>query len=255
MEIEVVCQKKLKTKNMEDRYHSDNRRNYIGIAFVAVGLFLILQKTGIIPWEIAHYVLRWQMVLIAIGVFAIVGGKNKTGGLIMITIGTLLYLPEILDISFHLRRLVWPAILVVVGVILISKQSGLSSGRTSRCCSKNTKGNPDYFDEIAIFGSAQPRVSTQNLQGGRVFAAFGGAEIDLTQANMGVNPCVVNIFVKFGGATFIVPSDWNVKIEVVSIFGGYSDKRNTNLEMQNSDKTLVIKGYVFFGGCEIKSYR
>ena len=42
--------------------------------------------------------------------------------------------------------------------------------------------------------------------------------------------------------------------DVISVFGGFSDKRNTIMPNQNiEDKTLVIKGLVIFGGGEIRN--
>lgn len=242
---------------MEKMHHNNNNRPFVGIAFVAVGLFLILQQTGVIPWEIARYVLKWQMILIGIGIFSLIGNRNRTGGLIMITIGTLMYIPEVFHIDYELRRLIWPAILVVIGLIILSRKK-CSYGYHCHPRPFGAKGrnsDPDFFDEIAIFGAAEPRITSQNLQGGKAIAIFGGCEISLTEAKMGVNPCVIDVFAKFGGITFIVPADWNIKVEVVSIFGGYSDKRQTNIAMQDMSKTLVIKGFVLFGGCEIKSFK
>jgi len=56
----------------------------------------------------------------------------------------------------------------------------------------------------------------------------------------------------FGGSSLIVPSDWNVKVEVFNIFGGYVDRRMSNQVDYN--KTLVIKGVTIFGGGDVKSF-
>jgi len=55
----------------------------------------------------------------------------------------------------------------------------------------------------------------------------------------------------FGGASLIIPPDWNVKSDVLNLFGGFSDKRRTS--QVNNNKTLTIKGVVIFGGGELKS--
>ena len=52
----------------------------------------------------------------------------------------------------------------------------------------------------------------------------------------------------------IVPSNWTVQSEAVTIFGGMEDKR-TVAEGENRDKLLLIKGTVLFGGIDIKSYK
>jgi hypothetical protein len=59
----------------------------------------------------------------------------------------------------------------------------------------------------------------------------------------------VNIF---GGSSMIVPSDWNIVVEVVSIFGGFADKRVPTVV--DPTKTLIIKGVAIFGGGEIKNH-
>jgi hypothetical protein len=58
----------------------------------------------------------------------------------------------------------------------------------------------------------------------------------------------------FGGSTIVVPADWDIKIDVVAVFGGFSDKRYKSKEIPGtSNKRLYIKGLVVFGGGEIKS--
>jgi predicted membrane protein len=66
----------------------------------------------------------------------------------------------------------------------------------------------------------------------------------------------IDVFAMFGGTTLIVPEAWNIKVRVVSIFGGFSDKHKiTKSEKENSsDNILIIKGLVIFGGGEIKSF-
>ena len=56
----------------------------------------------------------------------------------------------------------------------------------------------------------------------------------------------------FGGAKFLVPANWVVKSEAVAILGGVDDKRN--VAQPEPGKQLVLKGFVMFGGIEIKSY-
>ena len=58
----------------------------------------------------------------------------------------------------------------------------------------------------------------------------------------------------FGGGTFYVPADWSVNTDVTAVFGGFSDKRRTSLETATDpEKVLYIKGFVLFGGGEIKN--
>ena len=62
---------------------------------------------------------------------------------------------------------------------------------------------------------------------------------------------ILEVVMVFGGASLIIPPDWNVKSDVLNLFGGFSDKRRTS--QVNNNKTLTIKGVVIFGGGELKS--
>ncbi len=59
----------------------------------------------------------------------------------------------------------------------------------------------------------------------------------------------------FGGTTIVVPNDWNVVMNVTSIFGGFSNKsiKDPNVPIDLT-KHLIIKGLVVFGGGELKTY-
>ncbi|MNT98375.1 hypothetical protein D3C72_2409480 [compost metagenome] len=59
----------------------------------------------------------------------------------------------------------------------------------------------------------------------------------------------------FGGVKIIVPPSWEVKSDVVAIFGGLDDKRSIG-PMNNTEprKILKIEGVTIFGGVEIRNY-
>ena len=87
-------------------------------------------------------------------------------------------------------------------------------------------------------------------------AIFGGTEIDLTKAALAPGRNAIELACIFGGATIIVPDDWNVKIEVTPILGGFNDSRKLiSGTPVDPSKQLVITGAVIFGGGEVKSYK
>ena len=116
-----------------------------------------------------------------------------------------------------------------------------------------TAQREDFFEDVAVFGGGERKVVTPNFKGGRMVAVFGGSKVDLSHCNIapGDRP-MVEVVSMFGGSGLIVPSDWNVKVEVFNIFGGYVDKRISSQVDYN--KTLIIKGVTIFGGGEVKSF-
>ncbi|UII28457.1 cell wall-active antibiotics response protein [Fulvivirga maritima] len=85
---------------------------------------------------------------------------------------------------------------------------------------------------------------------------FGGSTIDLRNANLHPGVNVLDLFAMFGGTSIIVPPDWTVHVEVSAVLGGFSDKRVSALKVvPDPEKTLIIKGFVMFGGGDVKLTR
>ena len=90
--------------------------------------------------------------------------------------------------------------------------------------------------------------------GGSIVSIFGGAEVNLVESKIKKSPAVIDIFTSFGGTTIVVPQDWSIHLEVVSIFGGFADKRTSTVATTGEDKkVLVVKGFTIFGGGVILS--
>ena len=226
-----------------------NKRFYFGITLIAVGAVLILERLNLIPWDIADLLISWQMLFIAIGVFSLLGG-NRTGGTILIVIGGFFLIPEMVDVPREVRRLYWPLILVAIGAALLFKQKG--------CRSRIEQGvgeqNFDQFDDFVIFGGREIFINSQELKGGRATSIFGGIEYDMRQARLATQGAYIDTICVFGGCGIKVPLDWNVRNEVTTIFGAFTDKRGDTFNHSHYDpsKTIVIKGITIFGGFEVK---
>ena len=242
-----------KTNNKPDL---SNRRAILGVFLIAVGALWIFERLDLIPSFWNDILISWQMLLIGIGVFSIIGG-NKTTGTILIVIGSFFLIGEVAQIPYELRRIGWPLIIVAVGIVILVTQTGryrkgtpiFETGEQSH----RPQGN-NYFDDFIIFGGREVYVDSQNFVGGKSTSVFGGTEYDLRQANLSENGAVIDTLTLFGGCGFKVPPDWTVKNEVTAIFGAFTDKRGASLNHVVSDpsKTLVIKGFAAFGGVEVK---
>ncbi|WP_339700010.1 hypothetical protein [Algoriphagus aquimarinus] len=113
-----------------------------------------------------------------------------------------------------------------------------------------------YSDSVSIdpiMSGINKRMLTKNFQGGKLTAAFGGIDLDLTQSDFsGIVTLQVDVI--FGAIKLVVPPHWDVRVEVTNIAAGVEDKRAYRQSEVDPDKVLVIRGTVFFGGLEIKSY-
>ena len=111
----------------------------------------------------------------------------------------------------------------------------------------------EYIEDVAVFSGSERVISTDSFKGGNVTAVFGGSSFDFTNSQLADGKHELEMSIIFGGSKLKVPSDWNVRIEVISVFGGFVDKRLNNKNVSDNSKVLVIKGVAVFGGGEISA--
>ncbi len=238
----------------EQNYHPQNdRRVWLGVLLLVVGGAWLLDVINIIPYQIEYYLFSWKTLLIAIGVYFLGARRNVGAGVIFIALGLLFWIEDLnlFDFfSFNIWSIIWPVIVIIIGISLITRRSG--PGTFGGDSSGDGNDSSDIVDDFAVFGGRERTVNSQNFRGGKITAMFGGSEIDMRGADLAKGTNVLDIFVMFGGTQVIVPPDWTVRVEVFSLLGGFGDKRYSDLKViPDSDKVLIIKGFVMFGGGEV----
>jgi predicted membrane protein len=225
----------------------------LGVLVIIAGVLLLARNTGLLNSTVTRIIFSWEMLLIAIGLVNILWRQSIQSGLILIGIGAFFLLVNFYHVPFSTWKLFFPALIILIGLHMIFGTSKLKDRFQNRTIFTNTVGSEDFFEDLAIFGGGERKIVTPNFKGGRMVAAFGGSKIDLSHCNVaaGDRP-VIEVVAIFGGSTLLVPSDWNVKVEVFNIFGGYVDKRHASQSDYN--KTVIVKGVTIFGGGEVKTF-
>ena len=230
---------------MENR--KNNKRALLGLLLVALGFVIIAGNFHMFPFVWKPVIFSWQGLLILIGLFFLFSREANATGWILIGIGGFFMIPRIVEVPWEWGEMFWPAILLGLGAVLIVRS-------VSRRRHKVDEG-PDFIDDMAVFGGGDRMITSQNFKGGRVTAIFGGSKYNMLNAQLAKGRNVIDIFTMFGGCKFIIPQEWDVRIEVSAIFGGFSDKRQMRKDIpRDPSKELVIKGIAMFGGGDIVSF-
>ena len=254
-------------KNAQQEYRSDRSSHiWTGVFILLIGVAALLKAS---LTDFPDWLFSWQTLLIALGVF--IGLRHRFKGVawfILIVIGTVFLANEIYpELTF--RRYMWPLALIAVGIFFILRPRGryrshwhetkgkgeyrVKGGFTMDSCEENQFTEDDFVDATSIFGGTKKNILSKNFKGGDIVNVFGGTELNLTQADV-KGTAVLELTTIFGGTKLIVPPNWAVKPEAVTIFGGIEDKRQMPSASEIPEKTLVLKGTVIFGGIDIKSF-
>ncbi|WP_316829807.1 LiaF transmembrane domain-containing protein [Pedobacter aquatilis] len=254
-------------ENLNNNNTVTNRsgRMLSGLVIVMIGLAFLFDNMG---FDIPNWVFSWHTFLIVIGIFVGVRRNFKGAGwLIMILVGAYFTIDDITGLDFDASKYALGVGLVILGGYLLLKPKGDFSGRRKRRFTENfnTTGenlnpaggekanNHDIVEATAVFGGSNQIVYSKNLKGGDITVVFGGADINLTQADFN-ETAVFDVTAVFGGVKLIVPQNWIIKTNGTPIFGSIEDKRGHLIPTGEIQKTLIIDGTVLFGGIEIKSF-
>ena len=230
-----------------------DKRLGIGIVFIFLGAMFLFNNVGFIPQILKGYLFSWQMIIIVIGLFMLAGNKNQKSGLILISVGVFFILPGLLGFERISLGQLWPVVFVAIGIYILIRHKRQTSHNFDFDFKEETR-TEDAIDDATIFGGSVKIIRSKNFKGGRLTAIFGGADYNFMDAELAGGKATIDVLTIFGGTKMVVPSDWDVVIDVVPVFGGFADKRTTHHKIQiNSNKRLIIRGMTIFGGGEIKS--
>jgi len=263
-----------KTKKMENNFNGKRRdegRIIAGLILVCVGAALLLRNSG---FPLPYWLFSWPVILILVGIYSGVKHNFRNNGwIVMIAIGGFFLIDRVIP-GLSLAPYFWPVLIIALGVIFIirpkkerwnnfldeeEKKNVTASVSDISVTSSNSKNsyysdNSDYLKVDSVFSGVKRNIVSKNFQGGKIACVFGGADIDLTQADI-QGKVMIKLDVVFGGAKLIVPPHWTIYNEIDGAFHGVDDKRKYNAATAiDPEKTLVLKGSVVFGGVEIRSY-
>lgn len=247
---------------MNDKRIIKNRegaRVVAGLIIIAAGVALLFRNTGYL--QLPDWLFSWPMILILVGVYSGVKHNFQNNSwIILMAIGGFFLLERFMP-EIHLKPVFWPIIIIGIGILFIlraGKKNDMPKGPNDQLFDKDwnnaaTADTSNFIKIDSVFSGVNRKILSKNFQGGKVSCVFGGAAIDLSQADISGN-ILLKMDAVFGGIKLIVPPNWTLHNEIEGVFHNVEDKRKYNGVITDQGKVLVLKGSAVFGGVEIRSY-
>ena len=218
-----------------------------GLVLIVLGLIIGGNALGITNINI-FFDGWWTLIIIVPCFIGLFKENEKTGNLIGLLIGVALLLAcqDILDFKL-LWKLLFPAILVVIGISIIFKDT--IGGKVSKEIKKLNEKKTGENEYCATFSGQDVRFDGEEFKGADLTAVFGGVKCDLRNAII-EEDTVINTSSIFGGIDIYVPENVKVKVKSSSIFGGVSNNKKNSENAESH--TIYINATCLFGGVEIK---
>jgi predicted membrane protein len=239
MEIEMIDERRSGAKIL------------IGLLLVIIGTFALLGSLDILDFRISRIIFSIPFVLLVIGLIILANSTKKVFGGVLAAIGIFFLIPKIFPVQYD-ASIIFPVIIITLGIYILLRAKEKHDYKIKA----DSKGDSrEFIDEVAVFGGGNRIISSDSFKGGSITAIFGGAEINLAGSKLAEGDNVLEVVTIFGGTEIIVPRDWDVKLNVTPIFGGFSNKmvKEFNAPVDQT-RRLIVKGVAIFGGGDIKSY-
>jgi predicted membrane protein len=219
-------------------------RVVLGLVMMAFGILWTLDNLGVL--ESGPILRWWPIVFLAIGIAKFLGigtYRSVAAGAIFTLIGGWI-LAEQFDLIHLSFFMLWPVVLVVVGVAMVTR-----SARRTRDPSQ-ADDRAANLSVLAFMSGVVRKVVSPEFHGGDITAMMGGVKLDLTGARPVPTGAVIDVVVCWGGIEITVPDTWRVVNEATVMLGGLEDR--TKVPPSDARDTLILRGLVIMGGIEIK---
>lgn len=211
-----------------------------GAIVVLLGVLLLLDSTNVAPTRSLLTYAPSLFVLVGLWAFVQSGFRNVVGPAVLVVVAGAWQLVALGYATVSELVVYWPVLVIAFGLSVVLGQYRSRVATTD-----------DSHDSLfAAFGGVERRNTSKTFVGADLTAVFGGAELDLRDAELTDRPARVNVLALFGGAEVVVPRDWNVKMDVLPILAGASDDRPRR-ESEHDEIDLVVTGFTAFGGVSV----
>jgi hypothetical protein len=215
-------------------------RAVVGLGLVALGTLFLLDEIGAL--DAGDTLGRWwPLILVVLGLAQVVANpRHLFGPGILVLLGGVLLVSTLDLTDVNVWEVFWPLVLVLVGLRVAVGADGSRRESAGRRASA-----------FALFSGRRVDVTSAGFKRGSITSLFGGATLDLRRARLAEGGGAVDVFVAFGSAEIVVPTDWPVRTSGLPIFGGWSGPPAAEGPPSDAPE-LSVYLVVLFGGAAIK---
>ncbi len=227
-----------------------------GLLIIGIGIAVLLENFGI-DLGLEGLLENWWALFIVIPSVISIIERPSFFNVAALLIGVLFLVEPYIIASgilpFAPRKLIWPIILVFIGLSIIFRRTGKAAVEV------NIETDKDYTEQCApdggysysvVFGGDSYRLKGE-LHALKASAVFGGLDFDLSQAQI-ADGTHLKVSAVFGGVNIILPKDINLITKGTPVFGGIdaSGYRNDNNVVS---PTVYLDYTCTFGGIDVKT--
>lgn len=214
-----------------------------GVAFIVIGIGLIGNIFHL--WDFRLFFHGWWTLFIIIpSIISMVKNGVKTGNLIGLIIGILLFIDANgFLVGYFIKKLILPSILILIGLSIIFKNNSKINTQTSNI------GKDGYLSVSSVFSNHEVRPVNEVIRGGAASAVFGNIQLDLRNSIIDKD-IKINVTSIMGGVDIFIPSNVNVRVSSIPIFGGVSN--NTLQNVSANCPIIHVNATCILGGVDIK---
>lgn len=224
----------------------DLGRVLLALVVIALGVLYLLDAGGALDAgeAISDW---WPLLLVAVGLFQLVERSHgTTEPIVWIAAGVVLLAFTTDLLGEDAWSWVWPAALVVVGLLILMRWAGTArQGRRD--------AGADTVTASGILGGQRVTCTAPAFAGASLTAVMGGVDLDLRRAGLSPDGAVVTATAVMGGIEILVPRDWRVAVGGTPLLGGIEDAREAGEPPPDDAPVLRIDALAVLGGVEVRN--
>lgn len=216
-------------------------KNISGAIIVAVGAVLLLSSLKI--FDIGNILADYWPVLIILGagIIFINDFRSWPVAAFVAVLGVLFQLRELNIVDVQPWSIIWPLIIIFVGVSLLFGRS-YAGKRVSKS---------ERDDVSAIMAGTSVVNHSKSFKQSNATAIMGGARLDLREVTF-EKEALIEVFSFWGGIEIVVPENVIIRNQVNNIMAGTEDK--TKQKVEKNAPVLTIAGTLIMAGVSIRNH-